>query len=98
MGDDVKSFIFFATESLSILHPETKNYKFFKHSKKIFFRHTSSADAQCSKKWKNSVITNVFLCGCTIISTAKINKFWKFFFTPQASLQWKAFGAAPFEK
>ena len=24
--------------------------------KDFFFRHTSSADAQCSKKWKNSVI------------------------------------------
>ena len=76
MGDDVKSFIFFATESLSILHPETKNYKFFKRSKKkkFFFRHTSSADSQCSKKIKNPEIKKL-----TITSAAEINVFLEFF-------------------
>ena len=47
-----KVSFFFATESLSILHPETKNYKFFKRSNFFFSSHIICWFTVLQKKWK----------------------------------------------
>ena len=74
-----KVSFFFATESLSILHPETKNYKFFKRSKKkknFFSSHIICWFTVLQKKWKILRLKNSLLH-----QQLKSMFFWNFFVT-----------------